>query len=47
MLGIGEVWYFRGKEGVFSQNNNFIMVLVEQHLLVIDQQHLLAMVNTN
>jgi hypothetical protein len=39
MLGIGEVWHFREKEGVFSQNNNSIMVLVEQHLLV--------MVNTN
>jgi hypothetical protein len=39
MLDIGEVWYFRGKEGVFSQNNNSTMVL--------DQQHLLVMVNTN
>jgi hypothetical protein len=39
MLGIGEVWYFHGKEGVFSQNNNSIMML--------DEQHLLVMVNTN
>jgi hypothetical protein len=35
MLGIGEVWYFRGKEGVFSQNDNSIMVFDEQHLLVV------------
>jgi hypothetical protein len=34
MLGIGEVWYFHGKENVFSRNNNSIMVLDEQHLLV-------------
>jgi len=39
MLGIAEVWYFCGKEGVFSRNNNSIMVL--------DEQHLLVMVNTN
>ncbi len=39
MLGIGEVWYFCGKEGVFSRNNNSIMVL--------DEQHLLVMANTN
>jgi hypothetical protein len=39
MLGIAEVWYFRGKESVFSRNTNSIMVL--------DQQHLLVMVNTN
>jgi hypothetical protein len=39
MLGIGEVWYFHGKEGVFSQNNDSIRVL--------DQQHLLVIVNTN
>jgi hypothetical protein len=39
MLGIREIWYYRGKEGVFSQNNNSIMML--------DEQHLLVMVNTN
>jgi hypothetical protein len=40
MLGIGEVWYFRGKEDVFfSQNDNSIVVL--------DQQHLLVLMNTN
>jgi hypothetical protein len=39
MLGIGEVWYFCGKEGVFSQNDNSSMVL--------DQQHVLVMMNTN
>jgi hypothetical protein len=39
MLGIGEVWYFHGKEGVFSRNNDSIMV--------VDEQHLLLMVNTN
>jgi hypothetical protein len=27
MLGICEVWYFPEKEDVFSQNDNFIMVL--------------------
>jgi hypothetical protein len=27
MLGIGEAWYVRGKEGVFSQNDDSIMVL--------------------
>jgi hypothetical protein len=27
MLGIGEVWYFREKEGVFSPNDNSIMVV--------------------
>jgi hypothetical protein len=32
MLGIGEVWYFSGKEGVFSRNDNSIMVGDEQHL---------------
>jgi hypothetical protein len=39
MLGIGEVWYFRGKEGVFSQNDDSIMVG--------DQQEMLVMMNTN
>jgi hypothetical protein len=39
MLGIGEVWYFRGKEGVFSPNDNSIMVF--------DQQHVLVLMNTN
>jgi hypothetical protein len=32
ILGIGEVWYFREKEGVFSRNDNSIMVLDQQHL---------------
>jgi hypothetical protein len=39
MLGIGEVWYFREKEGVFSRNDNSIMVL--------DQRHVLVVINTN
>ena len=34
MLGIGEVWYFRGREGVFSQNNDLLMVLDEQQVLL-------------
>jgi hypothetical protein len=35
MLGTDEVWYFRGKEGVFSQNHNSIMALDQQHLLLL------------
>jgi hypothetical protein len=35
MLGIGEVWYFSGKEGVFSRNDNSITVLDQQHVLVL------------
>jgi hypothetical protein len=35
MLGIDEVWYFREEEGVFSQNDNSIMKIDEQHLLVL------------
>ncbi len=34
MLGIGEVWYFRWKIGVFSGNENSIMVPVQNHLYV-------------
>jgi hypothetical protein len=34
MLGIGEVWYYRWKQGVFSQNDNATMVPVLQHLYV-------------
>jgi hypothetical protein len=39
MLGIGEVWYFRGKKGVFWQNDNSIMVG--------DEQQVLMLMNTN
>ncbi len=39
MLGIGEVWYFCGEEAIFSQNDHFIMVP--------DQQHVLLVMNTN
>jgi hypothetical protein len=35
MLGIGEVWYFRWKEGVFSPNDHSIMVCDQQHVLVL------------
>jgi hypothetical protein len=35
MLGIGEVWYIRGKEGVFSQNNHSVMVRDQQQVLVV------------
>ncbi len=31
MLGIGEVWYFSSKIGVFSRNDDFIVVGDEQH----------------
>jgi hypothetical protein len=34
MLGIGEVWYFRWKVGVFSGNENSIMVPAQNHLYV-------------
>jgi len=34
MLGIGEVWYFSSKTGLFSQNDDFTMVGVEQHCLL-------------
>ena len=31
MLGIGEVWYFSLKTGVFSRNDDFIVVGDEHH----------------
>ena len=31
MLGIGEVWYFSLKKGVFSRNDGFIGVGDEHH----------------
>jgi hypothetical protein len=43
MIGIGEVSYVRGKEGVFSQNDNSIMVLDQQHLLVVMDTNLSMM----
>ena len=35
MLGIGEVWYFSSKTGVFSQNDDFTMVCDEQQYLLL------------
>jgi hypothetical protein len=35
MLGIGDVWYFRGKEGLFLPNQHCIMKIDKQHLLVL------------
>ena len=31
MLGIGEVWYFSSKTGVFSRKDDFIVVCDEHH----------------
>ena len=35
MLGIGEVWYFSSKTGVFSRNDGFTMVGDEQHCFLL------------
>jgi hypothetical protein len=34
MLGIGEVWYFSPKTGVFSRNEGFAMLCGEQHCVL-------------
>jgi len=34
MLGIGEVWYFLSKTVVFSRNDDFAMLCVEQHCVL-------------
>ncbi len=34
MLGIGEVWYYHWKQGVFSHNDHAIIVPLQQHLFV-------------
>jgi hypothetical protein len=35
MLGIGEVWYFSSKTGVFSANDGDTMVCDEQHCFLL------------